>query len=126
MIIGMPRRKRRCDRAEEITCTPLPGDAAVRPATPVFVWISSTSWQMMLWHRGPTCSPRTNPPPPRCWARSPCDKRPTSGFTLGATACACGADGIATMRCIGPVERTQMPSACIYDFCHDDLPAPLC
>ena len=52
-------------------------------------------------------------------------QRPTSGFTLGSTACACGADRIATMRCTGPAERTQMPSPCIYDFCHDDLPTTL-
>ena len=48
-----------------------------------------------------------------------------SGFTLGSTACACDGERIATMRCIGPAERTQMPSPCIYYFCHDDLPTTL-
>jgi hypothetical protein len=52
-------------------------------------------------------------------------QRPTSGFTLGSTACACGADRIATTRCIGPAERTQMPSPCNYDFGHDFLPTTL-
>lgn len=42
-------------------------------------------------------------------------QRLTSGFTLGSTSCACDADRIATMRCIDPVERTQMRTSHAYD-----------
>ena len=129
----MPRRFQGCDRHEEITCTEPLGDAAVRALTPVFIWFSSASWQMMLWRRGPACfgprrrssrpdagvvqhrCPAPSPSSPPRAARSPCDTRPTSGFTLVSAACACDADRIATKRCSDPAERTQMPVSHAYD-----------
>jgi hypothetical protein len=89
----MPHWFQRCDRADEITCTPPLGDAAVRAPTPVFVWFSSAFWQMMLWRRGPACfgprprrssrpdagaraasaHPAPSPSPPPRAARSRCD-----------------------------------------------------
>jgi hypothetical protein len=61
-------------------------------------------------------APRTIvvPAPTRGWIAL--RQRPSSGFTLGSAACACDAARIATTRCIGAAERTQMPSPCIYDF----------
>ena len=67
----MPRRFQRCDRADEITCTPPLGDAAIRAPTPVFVWFLSAFWQTMLWRRGPASFGPPPSPPPRA-ASSPC------------------------------------------------------
>ena len=130
----MPRRFQRCDRADEITCTPPLGDAAIRAPTPAFIWFSSAFWQMMLWRRGPArfgLRPRRSSRPDagvvqhrraRTFAVAASTRskialrqRPTSGFTLGSAACACDADRIATTRCIGPAEQTQMPVSHAYD-----------